>query len=64
MAETIAVANESGWKDSATKSDFVALKADFADLRRAFAAAVDKMVRNQILIGAALLAAMALLCLL
>lgn len=55
----------------ATKSDFVALKADFAavradfaDLRQAFAAAVDKMVRNQILAGAALLAAMVLLSLL
>ena len=57
MAETIAAANESGWKDLATKVDFAELKAEFA-------AAVDKMVRNQILIGAALSAAMILLCLL
>ena len=71
MIETIAAANEAGRKDLATKSDFVALKADFAavradfaDLRQAFAAAVDKMVRNQILAGAALLAAMVLLSLL
>ena len=48
----------------ATKSDFVALQADFADLRQAFAAAVDKMVRNQILAGAVLLVAMVLLILL
>ena len=71
MVETIVAASEAGRNDPATKADFVAvradfaeLKADFADLRQAFAAAVDRIILNQILVGAALLAAMILLSLL
>ena len=60
MVETIAAADASGWKDLATKADLAELK---AELKAEMAAAVDRMIRNQILVGAALLAAMVLLLL-
>ena len=61
VVRMVAAAVAAGREDAAAKSDFTAVKADFADLRQAFAAAVDKMARNQVLVGAALLAAMVLL---
>lgn len=60
MAETVAAANESGWKDLATKADLAELK---AELKAEMAAAVDRMMRDQILVGAALFAAMVMLLL-
>lgn len=45
----------------ALRSDFAMLRADFADLRVAFRTAINKMLRNQIVVGGVLLVAMILL---
>lgn len=61
MVETIAAVGEAGRKDLATKADLAVLK---AELKAELAAAVDRIILNQILVGAALLAAVILLSLL
>ena len=61
MVETIAAVGEAGRKDLATKADLAAFK---AELKAELAAAVNRMMLNQILAGAALLVAMILLSLL
>lgn len=61
VVRMVAAAVAAGREDAAAKSDFTAVKADFADLRQAFAAAVDKMLLSQIAVVGVLLAAMAVL---
>ena len=61
MVEMVAAATAASREDLATKADLAVLK---AELKAEFAAAADKIMLNQILAGAALLAAMVLLSLL
>ena len=58
FGQTLYVANRGGL---ATKTDSAMLRADFADLRTAFRTAINKMLRNQIVVGGVLLVAMILL---
>ena len=68
VVRMVAAAVAAGRKDPVAKPDAAASRTDIAntgaDLKKALAAAVDRMILNQILIGAALLAAMVLLSLL
>lgn len=68
MVRMMVAATAAGREDPATKADLAELKAEikaeFAELRTEFAAAVNRIILNQILAGAVLLAAMVLLRLL